>query len=317
MRRILVTGGSGLVGKALQRFVLTKDSHDVWMFLSSKDGDLRCRDQTMTIFDKFRPTHVIHLAAMVGGLYKNESKIVQMFTDNVRINENVLEAANLFNVDRGIFTLSNCMFPHDIDESLYPLDETMIHSGPVHPSYEGYAYAKRMLDIQCRNYNKYCNRKYVCILPVNIYGKEDNFNIGEAHLIPALIHKCFLAMKNNTDFVVYGTGCSMRQFIYVDDLADIIYRLIIDKHEGNSYICLSDEMEYTIAQLAELIAKIFDYSGNIVYDTTMSDGQLRKPVTNKKMLNHPLFRNYIGTLLDDGLRETIKWFCNNYDDVRK
>jgi len=132
-----------------------------------------------------------------------------------------------------------------------------------------------------------------------------------------LIHKCFLAMKNNTDFVVYGTGCSMRQFIYVDDLADIIYRLIIDKHEGNSYICLSDEMEYTIAQLAELIAKIFDYSGNIVYDTTMSDGQLRKPVTNKKMLNHPLFRNYIGTLLDDGLRETIKWFCNNYDDVRK
>ena len=324
-KHILVTGGTGLVGKALRRYIqLLIDGEDndnviddKWIFLSSKDGDLRSRTDTEQIFNLCKPTHVIHLAAMVGGLYKNETKKVQMFTDNVRINENVLEMCNLYNVQRGVFTLSNCLFPSNIKESEYPIDETMIHNGPVHPSYEGYAYAKRMMEVQCRNYNKYYNRKYVCILPVNIYGEEDNFNLEDSHLIPALIHKCYLAKKNDTDFNVFGTGKPMRQFIYANDLANIIYRLICDDNETDSFLCLSEETEHSVKNLAEMIADIYEFKGNIVYDTTKSDGQLRKPVTNLRMRQNPLFKDYKGTSLEDGLKKTIEWFNKNYETLRK
>lgn len=316
-RRILVTGGSGLVGKAIHKCILSKNSPDVWIFLSSSDADLTNRDATFNIFNKYRPTHVIHLAAMVGGLYKNETQKVRMFTDNVRINENVLEASNTYGVERGIFTLSNCLFPSNIDESQYPIDETMIHNGPVHASYEGYAYAKRMMEVQCRNYNKYHNRKYVCILPVNIYGEDDNFNLDDSHLIPALIHKCYLAKQNNTDFQVFGTGKPMRQFIYSTDLANIIYTLITDDNETDPLLCLSEETEYSVKQLAEIIAEKYDFHGNIEYDTSKSDGQLRKPVTNLRMRQNPLFENYQGTSLEKGLDNTIRWFQANYDTLRK
>jgi GDP-L-fucose synthase len=316
-RRILVTGGSGLVGKAIQNHIKKYNSPDEWIFLSSKDGDLRDRHQTLNIFQKYQPSHVIHLAAMVGGLYKNETKKVQMFTDNVRINENVLEASNLLNVNRGVFTLSNCLFPSNIDESQYPIDETMIHNGPVHASYEGYAYAKRMMEVQCRNYNKYYNRKYVCILPVNIYGEEDNFNLDDSHLIPALIHKCYLAKQNNTDFNVFGSGKPMRQFVYAPDLANIIHTLIMDDNETDSFLCLSEETEYSVSELASIIAEKYDFHGNIEYDTSKSDGQLRKPVTNLRMRQNPLFQNYQGTPLEKGLDNTIRWFQANYDTLRK
>lgn len=316
-RRILVTGGSGLVGKAIQQYIININTSDKWMFLSSKEADLRNREETIKVFQKYQPTHVIHLAAMVGGLYKNETQKVQMFTDNVRINENVLEASNLLNINRGVFTLSNCLFPSNINESDYPIDETMIHNGPVHESYEGYAYAKRMMEVQCRNYNKYYNRKYVCILPVNIYGENDNFNLDDSHLIPALIHKCYLAKQNNTDFNVFGSGKPMRQFLYSTDLANIIYRLITDDNETDSLLCLSEETEYSVKELAELIAKKYNFKGKINYDTSKSDGQLRKPVTNLRMRQNTLFKDYNGTSLEKGLNNTIEWFNTNYDTLRK
>jgi GDP-L-fucose synthase len=317
MKRILVTGGSGLVGKAIQKYINQHSTHDEWNFLSSKDGDLRNRQETLNIFQKYKPTHVVHLAAMVGGLYKNEAKKVQMFTDNVRINENVMEASNLWGVDRGVFTLSNCLFPSNITEDQFPIDETMIHDGPVHVSYEGYAYAKRMMEIQCKNYNKYHNRKYVCILPVNIYGEEDNFNLDDCHLIPALIHKCYMAKQTNSDFNIWGTGKPMRQFLYSTDLADIIYRLISDDNETDSFLCLSEENEYQVSDLATIIADLFDFKGNIVYDTTKSDGCLRKPVTNLRMRQNFLFHDYHGTSLENGLKNTILWFVAHYENIRK
>lgn len=315
--KIIVTGGSGLVGKAIQNHIKKINSNDEWIFLSSKDADLRNREETIKIFQYHQPTHVIHLAAMVGGLYKNETQKVKMFTDNVRINENVLEASNLLNIDRGVFTLSNCLFPSNITEEQYPIDETMIHNGPVHESYEGYAYAKRMMEVQCRNYNKYYHRKYVCILPVNIYGEEDNFNLDDSHLIPALIHKCYLAKQNNTDFQIFGTGKPMRQFLYAPDLANIIYTLITDDNETDSFLCLSEETEYSVKELAEIIAKKYDFEGNIICDTTKSDGQLRKPVTNLRMRQNTLFKDYKGTELEKGLKNTIEWFNINYETLRK
>lgn len=153
-RVVLVTGGSGLVGQAIRSVVDNGGGGDArfagldgeeWVFLTSKDGDLRVPEATRQIFEKHQPTHVIHLAAMVGGLFRNMKYKAEMFRDNVLINDNVIQAAHEFGVKKVVSCLSTCIFP---DKTTYPIDETMIHNGPPHDSNFGYAYAKRMIDVQ-------------------------------------------------------------------------------------------------------------------------------------------------------------------------
>lgn len=149
---ILVTGGGGLVGRAVDHVVnngadrkFSKQDGETWIFLTSKDGDLRNLEATKAIFEKYKPTHVLHLAAMVGGLFRNMKYKAEMFRDNVLINDNVLHCAHESKVQKVVSCLSTCILP---DETSYPIDETMVHNGPPHESNEGYAYAKRMIDIQ-------------------------------------------------------------------------------------------------------------------------------------------------------------------------
>ena len=151
-KRILVTGGSGLVGKAIQHVLKTEKSDkfgsrpdEEWIFLASKDGDLRSLDATKSIFETHRPTHVLHLAAIVGGLFRNMNFKAEMYRDNVLINDNVLHTSHLTGVKKVVSCLSTCIFP---DDTTYPIDETMIHNGAPHESNFGYAYAKRMIDVQ-------------------------------------------------------------------------------------------------------------------------------------------------------------------------
>lgn len=151
-KTVLVTGGSGLVGKAIQYTIENeKDPRfgraegEEWIFLTSKDGDLRDQQQTAQIFEKYKPTHVLHLAAMVGGLFRNMKFKAEMYRNNVLINDNVLHCAHEFGVKKLVSCLSTCILP---DKTTYPIDETMIHNGPPHTSNLGYAYAKRMIDVQ-------------------------------------------------------------------------------------------------------------------------------------------------------------------------
>ena len=167
MIKVLVTGGTGMIGRNLKD-IIDKNSLDTYVFLSSKDGDLRDLSQVKSIFDKYKPEKVIHLAANVGGLYKNMKYNMEMFRDNVRINENVLQCCHEYNVNKAICCLSSCIYP--INPSKFPMDETMIHESPPHSSNEGYAYSKRMMELQCRNYNNQYGRKYICVIPVNLYG---------------------------------------------------------------------------------------------------------------------------------------------------
>lgn len=147
----MVTGGSGLYGMAIRSHVdaSEKEKDATWVFLSSKDGDLRDRKATEAIFERVQPTHVIHLAAMVGGLFANLSKKVEFYRENMLMNDNVMECCRIYKVQKLVSCLSTCIFP---DKTTYPIDETMIHSGPPHLSNEGYAYAKRMIDVQNRCY---------------------------------------------------------------------------------------------------------------------------------------------------------------------
>jgi GDP-L-fucose synthase len=306
---ILITGGSGLIGQGIKTFVEKTKQEDNYIFLSSKDCDLRNIEKTREIFNKYKPTYVIHLAAHVGGLYLNMEKPVELYNDNILINYTVMELCKEFKVKKLISCLSTCVFP---DKTDYPINETMIHNSPPHYSNESYSYAKRMIDVMNRSYNKEYNCNFTSIIPTNVYGPYDNFNLKNGHVLPALIHKAYIAKRDNTDFIVYGSGKPLRQFIFSEDLGElIIYTL--KNYDSNEPIILSvdQEEEVTIKDVAFIIAAAFDIKySKIVFDTTKADGQYKKTASNKKL--RELNPNYKFKPIKEGIYETCKWFKENY-----
>jgi GDP-L-fucose synthase len=307
---ILVTGGTGLVGKALHSIMEDYPNY-VFVFLSSLECDLTEYDEILNCFNKYEPEYVIHLAANVGGLYKNLNKKVEMFEQNILMNFNVVKACHMFNVKKCIFALSTCVFPDKVE---YPINEKTLHEGPPHSSNEGYAYAKRMLEVHCRMYNEQFGTNYVCIIPTNIYGPNDNFSLEDGHVIPSLIHKCYLAKKSNQPFQIKGSGKALRQFIYSEDLAKLIM-IVLETYEKKDSIILSvdEKDEITIKEAAEEIADCFNYH-NIEFLTNFSEGQYKKTADNTKMKE---FTNFSFTPIKEGLKTTVEWFINNYETCRR
>jgi len=309
--KILITGGTGLVGSAIKKISNRYPKYS-FIFISSKDCDLTDFQETTQIFLKLNPDYVIHLAANVGGLFKNMNQKVKMFEDNLMINYNVVKCCHAFNIKKLVAVLSTCIFP---DEVSYPITEEMLHQGPPHVSNEGYAYAKRMLEIHIKKYREEYNKDFVCVSPCNVYGPNDNFNLEESHVIPAIIHKCYLAKKNNTEFILKGTGKALRQFIYSEDLGELILKILEKNNISYPNIILSPKKEYSIKEVAENIKEAFNYRKEITLETQYSNGQYRKNVSNQKLLS--LFPEFKFTSLEYGIRETISWFINNYNTCRR
>jgi GDP-L-fucose synthase len=317
-KTILVTGGNGLVGNGIKSFI-ERDKNNLedsfnFVFLNSKDCDLRDLNQTRNIFLKYKPNYVIHLAAHVGGLFSNMNYPVEFYRDNILMNDNMMELCRQFNIDKLISCLSTCIFP---DKTTYPIDETMIHNSAPHSSNEAYAYAKRMIDVMSRAYNKEYHCNFTSIIPTNIYGKYDNFNIENGHVIPSLIHKAYIANKNNDNFVIYGSGKPLRQFIYSEDLGELIIYILKNYQSCEPIILSVDEIsEISIKDLAFMIADEFNIDKRkVIFDTTKSDGQYKKTASNKKLME--LLPNYKFKSLKEGINETCKWFKENYDISRK
>lgn len=308
---ILVTGGSGLVGNGINLIKINYNYN--FIFASSKDCNLEQYANTLDYFNKLKPDYIIHLAAYVGGLFKNMNCKVEMLEKNILINTNVLKAAHNIKVKKLIACLSTCIFP---DKITYPIDETMLHMGPPHFSNDAYAYAKRILEVQCKAYQEQYNDNFICIIPTNIYGPYDNFNLSDAHVIPSLIHKCYIAKKKSLPFIVSGTGTPLRQFIYSEDLGKLILWVLENYVLSDSIILSVNESdEISIGQIATIIAKKFDYSHNIKFDETKPDGQYKKTVSNKKLLKE--IGNFEFVNIEDGLTKTIDWFIKNYENIRK
>ena len=311
---ILVTGGSGLVGQAIKSYT---DTHaqpgETWIFLSSKDGDLRVRSDTDAIFDKYQPTHVIHLAAKVGGLFANMKQKVEFYRENTLINDNIMENCRLHNVTKLVSMLSTCIFP---DKTKYPIDETMLHDGPPHPSNEGYAYAKRLIDTMNRAYAEEYGCNFTSIIPTNIYGPHDNFSIQNGHVIPGLIHKCYIAKKEGTPFTIWGSGTPLRQFIYSLDLAELTVWVMREYHSPDPITLSVDESaEVSIRDVALAVAKAMKFDGEVVFDTTKADGQFKKTACNKKLRG--LRPDYKFTSMEEGVQKAVDWFLENYETARK
>lgn len=309
MTKIIVTGGSGMIGNALKDIINDKN---IWIFLSSKDCDLTKLNEVEKLFQEKKPDFVIHLAANVGGLFKNIREKILMFRDNVRINENVLECCNKFNVQKGIFCLSTCIYPYK--PSKYPMNESMVHESEPHPSNEGYGYSKRMMEMQCRNYNEQFGREYICVIPVNLYGPHDNFNLDNSHVVPGLIHRFYNAKKNNKDFYMYGHGRPLRQLIYSYDFAKILIMILFEYKSKKPINCCNDEI--SIKDLTFLIGKLSDYDiSKIKIDESKPEGCFKKTVDGSYF--NEIFPNFKYTKLEDGLFDTIKWFNENYEKLRK
>lgn len=309
--KILVTGGSGLVGYAVQN--ITDNYEHEFIFLSSNDCDLTNYEDTKKLFLSLKPDYVIHLAAYVGGLFKNMNFKVDMYEKNTLMNCNVLKCCHEIGVKKVVSCLSTCIFP---DKTTYPINETMLHNGPPHFSNDAYAYSKRMLEVHSKAYQEQYGNNFVCVIPTNIYGENDNYSLEEGHVIPALIHKCYLAKEKGDKFVVRGTGKPLRQFIYATDLAKLIMWVIESYHENDSIILsVSESDEMSIGNVARIIAKEFDYEHMMLFDDSFSDGQFKKTADNSKLIS--LYGDFEFTSMNEGMKRSVKWFIDNYEKCRK
>lgn len=311
---ILVTGGSGLVGKGVQEVLETdKQPNEEWFFASSKDADLTSYESVKALFERVKPTHVLHLAARVGGLFGNMKYKVEFWKDNITMQENIFTACKEFGVAKLVSCLSTCIFP---DKTTYPIDETMIHNGPPHNSNAGYAYAKRMVDVVNKLYHEQYGCMFTSVVPTNIFGKHDNFDIEGGHVIPGLVHKCYLAKQKGEPFVIWGSGKPLRQFIYSKDLARLMIWTLRSYPEVEPIILSVDEAaEVTIEHVARAIVKAMDFKGEVIFDTTKADGQYKKTASNAKLRKY--LPDFQFTDFDEAIKETVQWFEANYATARK
>jgi GDP-L-fucose synthase len=308
--RILLTGANGLLGRAIQRVA---PKHYEFRCPSSKEIDLRNRWETRHYFNNEIYDCVIHCASKVAGLGGHKDHHAQFLNDNVLMNSNVTEVC-AFKNDKLIAVSSVAAFPGNLSY----LTEDAIEEGPVHDSELGYAISKRLLDTQIQLYREEYGSNFCCLFPTNVYGPEDNFNLQTGHVIPSLIHKFRNAREEQTELLrMWGDGHSLRQFIYVDDLARIILGLAEENDLPHRMIC-SEGTTYSIRQVAQYVGNSSLYKGIIMWENSKQKNGLRvRECDNSRMKEFCRLKNIELTPLTFGLYDTVNWFEDNYESARK
>ena len=299
--KILVTGGTGLIGKYLQKEMPNA------IYVGSSDYDLTKNEEVTKMFKKIQPKIVIHLAALVGGVHHNIEEPVKYFEENVLMNTFVLKESYRFNVKRFTGMLSSCIYPDKILD--YPIKEKQLIEGAPHQDLFSYSYAKRCLAIQVDMYNKKYNTKYNYLIPCNLYGEFDKFDAIRGHFVGALINKIIIAKNSKKNFIeLFGDGKPLRQFMHARDLAKVIYNMIEEEKYLNMNIA-SDE-NYTIDTIAKIALKVCDAEHlEIKYNSNKPNGQMRKDIDTsifkKEFSNIKLIR------LSDGIKEIYEKLKND------
>jgi GDP-L-fucose synthase len=293
MKKILVTGGTGLVGTYLKK-ILPEAT-----YVSSKDYNLLDKKNVQRMFSDIKPRKIIHLAARVGGVHHNIQEPVKYFEENLLMNTFVLQESFLNKVESFLGMLSSCIYPNDVKN--YPIKEENLLEGAPHQDLFSYSYAKRCLAIQIDAYNKKYNTKYNYLIPCNLYGEYDKFDPIEGHFVGALIEKIINAKKSRSKSIeIFGDGTPYRQFMHARDLAQII-KMTILKNIFLSFNVATDE-NYTIKKIVEIALEACNIQNlNIYFDKSKPNGQLRKDIdiTNLKKL----FPDFTPINLIDGIKE--------------
>ena len=302
MDKILVTGGSGMVGTAVRRVLPNA------IYPTRREMDL---SQGASFVDV---DCVIHLAARVGGIKANSDFIGDFYLDNMNINHNVIDQAKNDQVKKVISLLSTCVYP-DAAYIKYPLTEEQLHLGPPHPSNFGYAYAKRMVDVISRSYRRQFGCNFITAIPNNLYGENDNFDLINGHVIPALMRRIWEAKINKVSSVeCWGDGSPLREFTYSEDIAKILL-FLLENYNGAHPINIGNTEEHSIEEVVTLLCEYLEYDGRIVWNTNMPKGQHRKPSSNTRLIDMG-WKESDYTPFKEGLKKTCKWFKISYPNVR-
>jgi GDP-L-fucose synthase len=299
--RIFVAGHNGLVGSAIVRKLKSLGYTNI-ITVDKNEVDLRDQEKVSWLMSAYAPEYIFLAAAKVGGIGYNKQYPADFIYDNLQIQNNIINAANKHKVTKLLFLGSACIYPKITPQ---PIKEEYLLSDYLEPTNEGYAIAKIAGLKMCQMYNSQYGFNAISVMPANLYGVNDNFNIEQCHVIPAMINKFISARENGMkDVVLFGDGTPTREFLYVDDLADACI-FLMNNYESSEHINIGSSEEYTIAKLAKIVADATGFTGNIIWDTSKPNGTPRRKLDNSKI-------EQLGwkstTTLSEGLVKTVDWF---------
>lgn len=306
-KKILITGGNGMVGKALVKR-LGEENYNNLLLPYSKDLNLRNQKEVEDYFSMNKPEYVFHLAAKVGGIAANMKSPAEFLYDNLAMEANVIESSRKNDVKKLLFLGSSCIYPRECPQ---PMKEEDLLTGKLEPTNEGYALAKICGLKMCEFYNKQYGTDFINLMPPNIYGVNDHFESEKSHVISALITKFNEAKKNKLESVeIWGTGVSRREFLYVNDAADamVYFMKNYSAKDIGPFVNIGSEEDISIKDLAFLIKDIMGYNGELKFDPSKPDGMPKKLLDSSKAADLGWKAK---TGLRDGLKSTIDWYLKN------
>lgn len=308
MQKVFIAGHRGMVGSAIWR--LFENNNFELIGKTSKELDLRDQNEVNDFYDQYRPDIVIDSAARVGGILANNNYPYQFLMENLQIQNNLIDGAHKFNVKKFIFLGSSCIYPKYAEQ---PIFEDSLLAGSLEPTNEWYAIAKIAGVKACEAIRKQYDKYFISLMPTNLYGPNDNFDLETSHVLPAMIRKFHDAKINRDEVNLWGDGSALREFLHVDDLAEAVLFSIRNELNDTLYNVGSNK-EISIKNLAELIKDITSYEGNINWDTTKPNGSPRK-LMNSIKLNNLGWHSKIE--LNEGIKNTYNWFIENINNFKQ
>jgi GDP-L-fucose synthase len=297
---IVVAGGTGLAGSAITRAFRARGAEV--LVVNRSNLNLMDSEATKSFLADVQPTLVVDAAAKVGGIGANNSKPVQFLADNLQIQNNLMQGAFEAGVEKFVFLGSSCIYPRDCEQ---PIKEEFLMTGPLEPTNSAYAIAKIAGIEMINSYRKEYGLKWISLMPTNLYGPGDNFNLTESHVLPALVRRFVEAEANDaSEMTLWGTGSPLREFLHVDDLASAVV-LASEIYNDSLHLNVGTGHDLSIKALAELIAKKAGFKGEIKWDSTKPDGTPRKVLDVSRISS----MGWSPTItLDQGVASTISWF---------
>ena len=307
--KIYIAGHRGMVGLACIR-ALTSAGYTNIIGKNSKELDLRNQQQVDDFVASEKPEIIINAAARVGGILANKTYPYEFLMDNMLIQNNLIGAAHKNNIPKFIFLGSSCIYPKMAPQ---PLKEEYLLTGPLEPTNEWYAIAKITGIKACQAISQQYQKEYVSLMPTNLYGSFDNFDLQSSHVLPAMLRKFHEAKRNNhSDVKLWGSGTPMREFLFVDDLAEAVI-FALENNLSEHIYNIGTGKDITIKKLAEIIQKVINHKGRILWDKTKPDGTPRKLLDVSKIKE--MGWQY-STELEEGIQKTYRWFLNNIDSLK-
>ena len=307
--KVYVAGHNGLVGSAIIR-ALQDRGFDNLVLRSSQELDLRRQQAVDAFFAAEKPEYVFLAAAKVGGIHANNTYRAEFLYDNLMIEANVIHSAYQHQVNKLLFLGSSCIYPKLCSQ---PMQEEYLLTGFLEPTNEPYAIAKIAGLKLCENYARQYGVNFISAMPTNLYGINDNFDLANSHVLPALMRKFHEAKANNAPTVtIWGTGTPLREFLYVDDLADALL-FLMDHYDEPDFLNVGTGQEISIKELALTLKAVVGYEGTLTFDASKPDGTPRK-LLDVSRLNTAGWQ--AETQLKEGIEKTYAWFIKNYDSIR-